>query len=148
MIHENREEFTRILERAAKLKGFLLPLMEKDYYLTLILSSIHELSENLVLKGGTCLNKIYYSYYRLSEDMDFSMKLPQYEATRNERRQSIKPVKDKIEGFVKQFGMKIDNTESPGRNESRQYIYTLLYPWLPYATPPDHCLDRGYNRKD
>jgi len=56
MIHENKDEFIKALGRASKKKGFLLPLIEKDYYLTLILSRIHELSENLVFKGGTCLN--------------------------------------------------------------------------------------------
>ena len=49
-----------------------MPLLEKDYYLTLILSRARELSEGLIFKGGTCLNKIYYAYYRLSEDLDFT----------------------------------------------------------------------------
>ncbi len=127
MIHENKEEFIKSMERALKKKGFLLPLMEKDYYLTLILSRSHELSEDLIFKGGTCLNKIYYSYYRLSEDLDFSMTLPQYKATRGQRRKCIQPVKDRIEKFVEQFGMKIDETDNPGRNESKQYVYSLVY---------------------
>lgn len=127
MIHENKEEFIKALGRASKKKGFLLPLIEKDYYLTLIISRIHELSENLVFKGGTCLNKIYYSYYRLSENIDFSMMLPQYEATRGQRRRCIQPVKDKIDKFIKQFDMKLDDAGGPGHNESRQYIYYFVY---------------------
>ena len=99
MIHDNKEEFIKSLERAAKKKGFLLPLIEKDYYLTLILSRAHELSEGLIFKGGTCLNKIYYAYYRLSEDLDFSMVLQRYEATRSQRRKCIQPVKDRIKKF-------------------------------------------------
>ena len=97
MIHDNKDEFVKVLDRAVKQKEFLLPLMEKDYYITLILSRIHELSTNLVLKGGTCLSKIYYSYYRLSEDLDFSMWLPDYTVTRGVRRKCIKPGKDNIE---------------------------------------------------
>ena len=127
MIHENKDEFIKSLERASRKKGFLLPLIEKDYYLTLILSRVHELSENLIFKGGTCLNKVYYVYYRLSEDLDFSMALSQYEATRGQRRKCIQPVKDKIEKFVKQFGMKIDDAGNPGRNESKQYVYYFVY---------------------
>lgn len=127
MIHENKEEFIKTLERASKKKGFLLSLIEKDYYLTLILSRTYELSEDLVFKGGTCLNKVYYVYYRLSEDLDFSMKLPQYEATRGQRRKCIQPVKDRIEKFVEQFGMKIDDTGNLGRNESKQYVYYFVY---------------------
>jgi len=32
MIHNDKEEFIRILDRASKKKKFLLSLMEKDYY--------------------------------------------------------------------------------------------------------------------
>ena len=127
MIHKNKDEFVKTLERAAKKKGFLLPLLEKDYYLTLLLSQTHELAEGLVFKGGTCLNKIYYAYYRLSEDLDFSMKLPQYETTRGERRTCIQPVKDKIGKFAQQFDMKILDAGNPGRNESKQYVYYFSY---------------------
>jgi len=127
MIHENKDEFVKALGRASKKKGFLLPLIEKDYYLTLILSRIHELSENLIFKGGTCLNKVYYVYYRLSEDIDFSMILPQYEATRGQRRKCIQPVKDKIEKFIEQFGMRLDDAGNPGRNESKQYVFYFVY---------------------
>lgn len=127
MIHQNKDEFIKALGRTSKKKGFLLPLVEKDYYLTLILSQVYELSENLVFKGGTCLNKVYYTYYRLSEDLDFSMILPQYEATRGQRRKCIQPVKDKIEKFVEQFGMRLDDAENPGRNESKQYVYYFVY---------------------
>ena len=127
MIHKNKDEFVKALERAAKKKGFLLPLLEKDYYLTLLLSQAHELAEDLVFKGGTCLNKIYYAYYRLSEDLDFSMKLPQYEATRGERRKCIQPVKDKVVKFVEQFDMKLADAGNPGRNESKQYVYYFSY---------------------
>ncbi|MGA1826296.1 MAG: nucleotidyl transferase AbiEii/AbiGii toxin family protein [bacterium] len=127
MIHENKEEFIKVLDRAAKLKEFLLPLLEKDYYLTLILSRIHELSEHLIFKGGTCLNKIYFSYYRLSEDLDFSMRLPDYTVTRGVRHRCIQPIKDKIKKFVEQFGMRVDDAEPPGRNESKQYVYYFVY---------------------
>ena len=127
MIHENKEDFIKALGRASKKKGFLLPLIEKDYYLTLILSQVHELSEDLIFKGGTCLNKVYYAYYRLSEDLDFSMILPQYEVTRGQRRKCIQPVKDRIRKFVEQFGMRIDDAGNPGRNESKQYVYYFIY---------------------
>src|SRR4030042_4698759 len=99
MIHNDKDKFSKIVDGIATQTGFYAPLMEKDYYITLILSQINKLSENLFLKGGTCLNKIYYSYYRLSEDLDFSMRLPEYTTTRGNRRKSIQPVKDKIEEF-------------------------------------------------
>jgi len=52
--------------------GFSHRLLEKDYYLTKMLHKISERRiKNLVFKGGTCLNKCYLGFYRLSEDLDF-----------------------------------------------------------------------------
>lgn len=127
MLHKNKEDFTRVLNQVAMQTGFLLPLVEKDYYLTLLLSHLRELSPDLVFKGGTCLNKIYFSYYRLSEDLDFSMRLPKYTTTRGIRRKCIQKVKNNIESFAAQFDMRIENIELAGRNESRQYVYHFIY---------------------
>ena len=127
MLHKDKDKFSKLIDRIASLTGFYAPLMEKDYYMTLVLSRINELSNNLIFKGGTCLNKIYYSYYRLSEDLDFSMRLPAYTTTRNNRRKCIQPVKNNIENFAKQLDMQVEGVENAGRNESKQYVYYLVY---------------------
>lgn len=60
------------LKRLSAETGFASKLLEKDYYLTKILQRISEKKiKNLVFKGGTCLNKCYLGFYRLSEDLDF-----------------------------------------------------------------------------
>jgi predicted nucleotidyltransferase component of viral defense system len=127
MLHRNRDDFVRTLNQVAMQTGFLLPLVEKDYYLTVVLSRLHELSPDLIFKGGTCLNKIYYSYYRLSEDLDFTMHLPSDAATRAMRRKCIGPVKERIEAYAARFDMRVDDTDEAGRNESKQYVYHFLY---------------------
>ncbi|OVE73613.1 hypothetical protein BVX93_01260 [bacterium B13(2017)] len=127
MIHKDKEKFSNLVDRVASLTGFYAPLMEKDYYLTLILSNINKLSEKLIFKGGTCLNKIYYSYYRLSEDLDFSMMLPEYTTTRGKRRKCIQPIKDNIKNFATMFDLIVEGAEKAGRNESKQYVYYLTY---------------------
>ena len=127
MIHKDKKQFADLINVTVQRTGFRAHLLEKDYYLTLILSRINELSDDLIFKGGTCINKIYYSYYRLSEDLDFSMRLPEYTTTRGNRRKIIQPIKDNIETFAKQFDMRIDGAGNPGRNESKQYIYYFVY---------------------
>jgi len=127
MLHKDKDKFPKLVDRIASLTGFYAPLMEKDYYLTLILSRINELSDNLIFKGGTCLNKIYYSYYRLSEDLDFSMLLPDYTTTRGNRRKCMQTVKNNIEDFARQFDMRVEGAEKAGRNVSKQYVYYLVY---------------------
>ncbi|MBF0532594.1 MAG: nucleotidyl transferase AbiEii/AbiGii toxin family protein [Candidatus Omnitrophica bacterium] len=113
MIHNDKDQFRDLVDRTASMTGFYAPLMEKDYYLTYILSRIHDLCEDLIFKGGTCLNKIYYSYYRLSEDLDFSMRLPEYETTRGNRRKCIQLVKQNIESFAKNLGFRLEGAVQP-----------------------------------
>jgi predicted nucleotidyltransferase component of viral defense system len=126
MLHEDKDEFLRVLERASAQTGFPQALLEKDYYLTLILSRINSLSGDLLFKGGTCLNKVHYSYYRLSEDLDFTMRLPDGTINRNIRKATIEPVKSKLKGFARPLGMNVE-TEKAGHKESSQYIYHLYY---------------------
>ncbi|MCD6460503.1 nucleotidyl transferase AbiEii/AbiGii toxin family protein [bacterium] len=89
MIHKDKKGFIDLINIIVQRTGFRAHLLEKDYYLTQFLSKINDLSIDLIFKGGTCLNKIYYSYYRLSEDLDFSMKLPEYAMTRANRRKCM-----------------------------------------------------------
>lgn len=56
-------------------------VVEKDYVLSWILAGISEnkeLSDQFVFKGGTCLKKCYFNSYRMSEDLDFTLKSPKY----------------------------------------------------------------------
>jgi len=126
MLHNDKGEFLKILERTSAQTGFPLRLLEKDYYITVVLSKINELSRDLVFKGGTCLSKIYYSYYRLSEDMDFTLKLPG-NATRTMRSNAMKPIKESLKPFLKEFGMSIEGLDKAGHRESTQYIFYLDY---------------------
>lgn len=68
----NKQE---IIEEAKKHK---LPsnTIEKDYVLNWLLAGISEseaLKRDWVFKGGTCLKKCYFEFYRFSEDLDFTV---------------------------------------------------------------------------
>jgi len=127
MLHDDKENFLKVLEATSAQTGFPLLLLEKDYYLTIVLSGMEQLSEDLIFKGGTCLNKIYYSYYRLSEDLDFTMRLPSEKLSRTDKRKVIKPIKNNIFSYVDSYGMKIDDVNSTGHKESSQYIFYIDY---------------------
>jgi len=65
------------LQILANREKVALGTLEKDYVLTEVikaLSQVPALSELLVFKGGTALRKVYFSHWRYSEDMDFSVK--------------------------------------------------------------------------
>lgn len=60
------------IDELTRKKGFVRPLLVKDYYLTVILYLIKDL-EGIYFKGGTALNKIILNHARLSEDIDFTL---------------------------------------------------------------------------
>jgi predicted nucleotidyltransferase component of viral defense system len=65
------------LRRLAKREKVALGTLEKDYVLTEVLkalSLVPTLNELLVFKGGTALRKIYFTHWRYSEDLDFTVK--------------------------------------------------------------------------
>lgn len=65
------------LQRLAKRQKVALGTLEKDYILTEVLKSLSEvpsLRDMLVFKGGTALRKVYFSHWRYSEDLDFTVR--------------------------------------------------------------------------
>ncbi len=63
---------------------YKLKVLEKDFYLTGLLWWISKELPDLSFKWGTCLNKIHFPYFRLSEDLDFS--LPLWDTTPSQRK--------------------------------------------------------------
>ncbi len=66
-----------IRREAAKL-GVDVAIIEKDYVLSWVLRGVctSPLTNSLVFKGGTALRKVYFSDYRFSEDLDFTINKP------------------------------------------------------------------------
>jgi len=90
-------------------------LIEKDVLLQLLLNALSKNSyfrDNFVFKGGTCLTKCYYGYYRFSEDLDFSW-IHQSEfknKSQKEIRKALSAKIDSIMGILKETAdnLKID----------------------------------------
>ena len=70
----NNKELETIISKLSKSTNFDTSMIEKDYYITLFFKELEKFENNwLVFKWWTCLNKVYFWYYRLSEDIDFSV---------------------------------------------------------------------------
>jgi predicted nucleotidyltransferase component of viral defense system len=128
-IEKNREKLKELITVISGEIKFPPLMTEKDYYLTALLSGINsELDDNLVFKGGTCLSKMYFDYFRLSEDLDFIMLLPEGKPTRSIRSGRMEKVKSKIQKYASGFGLRFDEGfKNGGRNESKQYNYRFVY---------------------
>ncbi|MCY3019390.1 MAG: nucleotidyl transferase AbiEii/AbiGii toxin family protein [Planctomycetota bacterium] len=71
-LHEDGAMFRAALTFTAAETGFSPRLLEKDYFCTLVLAHLSS-PKAIVFKGGTCLAKVHAGFYRLSEDLDFSV---------------------------------------------------------------------------
>ena len=58
MLHDDKDNFLKILEATSAQTGFPLLLLEKDYYLTIVLSGMDRLSEELITTARYKLKKM------------------------------------------------------------------------------------------
>ena len=123
----DREKLKDIIPAIAGKMKFRPVIVEKDYYLTVILNNIEALlTDKIVFKGGTLLNKAHLNYHRLSEDLDFS-----YNAkftARSQRSKAITPIREKMPSFLKDLNLTSDKPEGEGFNNSTQYVFKIKYP--------------------
>ena len=125
----DKEQLAKILPGIAQEHNFRMEILEKDYYLTNILNNLHDhLSDKLVFKGGTLLNKIHLNYHRLSEDLDFTYLSDKELTSRSQRSRAISPVRESMPAFVDYLGLKSVDPKGRGFNNSTQYVFEALYP--------------------
>lgn len=105
-LHEDREGFKEIIEQVSDEIGRTTIVIEKDYYVTLILRLLAEQLENCVFKGGTSLTKGFCVLDRFSEDIDITFD----EHIGEKRRKKLKNVV--LKGISEELGMPIVNWES------------------------------------
>jgi len=124
--HENKARFENLVGFTAAAEGFRPALIEKDYYCSLVLDHLRAPDSGLVFKGGTCLGKVHLGFFRLSEDLDFSLHLAG-ENRRSLRRQAVAPYKAAVNVLPQKIpGLEIVEPLT-GSNESRQYIARIDY---------------------
>jgi predicted nucleotidyltransferase component of viral defense system len=106
--------------------GFAARLIEKDYFCSVILEALAEADVPLVFKGGTCLAKVHSGFFRLSEDLDFSIPTAPG-STRSDRSRAIAPVKKAIAALPTRIPGLEALTGLEGHNASTQYNARLGY---------------------
>lgn len=71
-LHKNREIFKDVVEQVAENSKRTPAVIEKDYYITLILKLLSKQVGECVFKGGTSLSKGFHVIDRFSEDIDIT----------------------------------------------------------------------------
>jgi len=127
--HENQALFREAVAFTSARTGFTPRLVEKDYYCTLLLQHLTEKVPGLVFKGGTCLAKVHAQFYRLSEDLDFTIHTP-LQTARSGRSRLAAPAKDAVAKLGEHLpGLRILQNLI-GSNNSTQYQACVGYPSL------------------
>ncbi len=84
-LHNNKESFERLVRLVSDHYRIDPALVEKDYFVTLLLKELTARVPSLLFKGGTSLSKCYKIIDRFSEDIDLT--LDENHQTQGQKRQ-------------------------------------------------------------
>ncbi len=125
-LHDEQESFRGLLFSTARTTGYSARLIEKDYYCTVLLEYLTAADPTLVFKGGTCLAKVHAGFYRLSEDLDYSIPQP-HNATRGDRRRAAEKFKTAVTSLADRIPALQIVQPCKGANNSTQYAAVVAY---------------------
>ena len=115
-LHEDKEEFINAVNLASEYFHILPVIVEKDYYVTMILRELSKRQGFVVFKGGTSLSKCHKAIKRFSEDIDITIdsRLSQGQ---------MKKLKEVIKDIAAELGLAIPNIgETRSRRSYNRYI--------------------------
>ena len=101
---ENRELFRDVILLTSQKLEVSEDIVEKDYYVTMILKKLSVIEYPVVFKGGTSLSKAFHVIYRFSEDIDITFTEHLGEARRKKLKYNIlKPTADELGMDIRNF---------------------------------------------
>lgn len=120
-LHDNKELFNDVILATSNSLNIIPAIIEKDYYVTILLKEIAKKYPEIIFKGGTSLSKCYKIINRFSEDIDIGLNVDK--ATESMR----KNLKESIKGAIESLGFVLDNPENI---YTRTYYnkYQIIYP--------------------
>jgi predicted nucleotidyltransferase component of viral defense system len=123
-----------LIRKAAENSGISADIIEKDYYVTLMLQELAAKQETIkaYFKGGTCLYKIYAPMQRFSEDIDLTVYVKGI---------SKSQAKKMLEYSSKKY-ISLEADEDDCANENRKGSITQIYKYDSCFEVPDDPLQR------
>lgn len=73
ILHKDKENFDIAIRATSRYFNVSAAIIEKDYYVTLVLSELAKRVPDLLFKGGTSLSKCHKIIDRFSEDIDITL---------------------------------------------------------------------------
>lgn len=119
-LHKDKELFSEVIEATSNKFGLPIAIVEKDYYVTMILKFLNRKNKNIVFKGGTSLSKCFHVINRFSEDIDITFT----ESIGEARRQKIKH--ELMKEISDTLGLEISNWNEI-RSKAKYNCYIFEY---------------------
>lgn len=119
-LHLDQDAFATILDNVAKSEGIRSDILEKDYYVTLMLKELAVIQNEIkaYFKGGTALYKALSSINRFSEDIDLTVCVEDCE--------SLTQAKRRLERSAKGYGSLLRLNGDPD-NQTLKGSVTTIY---------------------
>ena len=123
-LHKNENGFRILIIQCSNSLNINPSIIEKDYYVTLLLQNLFALDSNFVFKGGTSLSKCHKVINRFSEDIDINYhpNIPLTQGTK-------KKIKEIVKTVVTNCELTITNLENT-RSKRLFNRYLISYPNL------------------
>ncbi len=123
-LRENRVDFEGAIDAASGLLGLSPAFVEKDYWVTQALRSLHHHYPGaFVLKGGTSLSKGYQLIERFSEDVDILM-LPSKGDSAAQRERQLREITERV---ARDLAVQWEAAQTPGRGKRAHRADLLRY---------------------
>ena len=130
---ENRDLFRDLISLVAEMSGIRTDIIEKDYYVVMLLQELAKIDYPVVFKGGTSLSKAYGVIDRFSEDIDITFTEHIGASRRKKLKYNVmKPISEKL-------GLKIVNWNSIESNKNLNhydYSYDTVVDEADGSVPP------------
>ena len=140
-LHKDKERFSQAINLVTNKNGIRPEIVEKDYYVTMILRLLSERLPIIVFKGGTSLSKCHKAIKRFSEDIDITI-----DTTISQGQK--KKVKEAIEEVSAILGLSIPNIDKTrSRRDYNRYEieYNPIDELDDVAVLPAVILETSYN---
>ena len=117
-LHKDKDKFRDIVEQVANRTGRSTAVIEKDYYVTLILKLLSEKLNNCVFKGGTSLSKGFHVINRFSEDIDITFDETHWRSQKKKLKNVV------LKGIGDELEMPISNWENTQSDRDyKEYLF-------------------------
>ena len=139
-LHNDKKSFSQAVELVVSKQNLRPEIVEKDYYVTMILRLLSERLPFIVFKGGTSLSKCHKAINRFSEDIDITIDTAISQGQK-------KKVKEAIEEVSSLLGLSIPNLdETRSRRDYNRYeiAYSSIQQAKDFAVQPMVFLETSY----